>query len=403
MLSPLGHSGNRLKETDSAGLSLRASRMQSAQNCRKNVTNFSLPNSWRNSDLRPKMKSSIRFKILALVALAAVSVAAQADQPVNIAVSIVGDAGNAADPATGSAYGSVGYTYGFGTYDVTVIQYCTFLNAVAQTDPYGLYNTSMATDANIGPSISRIGVSGSYYYLVLGGAVEQLPITYVSWFDAARFCNWMNNGEPVTHVEDATTTETGAYTLNGDTTVGLETKNPLAQWYIPSENEWYKAAYYDPSLNSGQGGYWGYATRSNTVPGNQVGSLSNQANYYTGVYSVYSGVYSVTQSSSYSSSQNYLTPVGSFTNSASAYGTYDQEGDVWNWNDAVISGSSRGFRGGNWYDSSYSLASSTRTIGYDPAHEDGAIGFRVAEAPEPTSVMLMALGGTLSASMRRRP
>ena len=127
-----------------------------------------------------------------------------------------------------------------------------------------------------------------------------------------------------------------------------------------------------------------------------MGSLSNQSNYYTGGYSV-------TQSSSYSFSQNYLTAVGSFTNSASAYGAFDMAGDVWNWNDAVISSSYRGCRGGSWLDFSSSLASSYRNgYHYSPSDEYSDVGFRVANAPEPNSLMLLGLGTALAASVRRR-
>ena len=345
------------------------------------------------------MNSLLKSGIFAVAALFAIT-ALQAQQPVTIALSTVGNPGNTADPATGSAYGNVNYTFNIGTYDVTVSQYTAFLNAVAQTDPYGLYDTNMGTDLNIGPSISRSGSAGSYTYAVMG-ASGNFPITYVSWFDAARFCNWMNNGELQTHVEDATTTEGGAYTLLGTISGVSVSKNLQATWWVPSENEWYKAAYYDPTLGSGSGGYWKYATRSNTAPGNQVGSLSNQANY-----EYYNGsryIFSVPQSSTYSSSQNYLTPVGAFTNSASFYGTYDQVGDVWEWNDAVVNGSTRGYRGGSWSDQSTNSISSSYRNNLNPSLEGASIGFRVATVPEPTSVMLMALGGIFAVSLRRKP
>ncbi len=81
-------------------------------------------------------------------------------------------------------------------------------------------------------------------------------------------------------MERAGTTETGAYTLNGDTTKGLETRNAGAKWWLPSENEWARAAvYYDPTLNQGAGGYWKYATKSNVAPGNRLGGEANLANY----------------------------------------------------------------------------------------------------------------------------
>jgi len=337
------------------------------------------------------MKRSAKFGIFAVAALFVVT-ALQAQQPVTIALSAVGNPGNAAD---WTGQGSVGYTFNIGTYDVTLTQYTAFLNAVAQTDTYSLYNSALATDLNVA-GIQQSGSSGNCTYSVLGDG--QRPVTYVTWLDAARFCNWLNNGQPQTHVEDATTTENGAYTLNGDTTSGLETKNLLAQWYIPSENEWYKAAYYDPTLKSGTGGYWAYATRSNTQPGNVVGGGSNQANY-----KYWNGKYSTTQSSSYSSSQNYLTPVGSFTNSASSYGTYDQTGNVYNWTDAV-STPSRGFRGGDWYEDYHTLGSSSSGYFSGAVGQNAIVGFRVANlpAPEPTSVMLIGLGGVLLASRRRR-
>ena len=121
----------------------------------------------------------------------------------------VGNPGNGNDPATGSLYGGVSYTYDIGTYDVTLNQYSTFLNAVAQSDPYGLYATNLGTNLNVA-GISRTGSSGSYVYSVIGSS-GQNPVTYVSWFDAARMANWMQNGQPTGLGEVAGSTEQGAY------------------------------------------------------------------------------------------------------------------------------------------------------------------------------------------------
>ena len=109
----------------------------------------------------------------------------------------VGNPGNAADPSTG--YGSVGYTYQMGKYDVTVGQYVQFLNAVAKTDTYGLYNGLMASYGGIFPfGITQSGSSGSYSYSVTGSYAQDAncPMFEVSWGDAARFCNWLQNGQP---------------------------------------------------------------------------------------------------------------------------------------------------------------------------------------------------------------
>jgi formylglycine-generating enzyme required for sulfatase activity len=152
----------------------------------------------------------------------------------------VGNAGNAADTADGDAfttgvqrYGAVGYTYQIGKYEVTNAQYGAFLNAAAKTDSYGLYNSGMSDFG-----ITRGGSSGSYTYSVTT-ALANRPVVYVSWFDAARFSNWMMNGQ------GNGSTETGSYTLNGATS-GIITKNVGATIYIPTEDDWYKAAYFNP-------------------------------------------------------------------------------------------------------------------------------------------------------------
>jgi len=303
-----------------------------------------------------------------------------ASSSIGIALSPVGNPGNGPDPLTGSMYGEVDYTYAIGTYDVTVDQYAAFLNAVAETDPYGLYDPSLEEDPNI-EGITQSGTPGSYSYSAIGTSGSD-PVAYVTWFQAARFCNWLENGQPTTGVEDATTTEAGSYTLNGDMTSGTETAIAGAVWRLPTENEWYKAAYYDPTLG-GTGGYWLYATRSNDAPGNIVGSGSNEANYEYYDGSEY--LFCVTQNGSYDSSQFYLTAVGSFTNSASYYGTYDQNGDVYQWNDALIDGTSRGLRGGSWNDEEYAntLQSSHPDSGYNPSEPAVYNGFRVVSSTVP--------------------
>ncbi len=294
----------------------------------------------------------------------------------------VGNPGNVADSAThsgmggstspGTGAGEVDYNYSIDKYDVTLAQYTQFLNAVAKTDTYGLYNSYMSTNYNT-QGIQQTGSPGSYSYSVTGSNPQaaNCPAFDVSWFDAARFSNWLQNGQgTATTVGQAfALTETGAYTLNGDTTSGTESRNANAKYFIPSENEWYKAAYYNPS----SGTYSTYATQSNIAPSNSLVLVPNDANYYNG---------------GYTDSTNYLTPVGYFSTSPSYYGTFDQSGDVWNWNDAIISGSFRGLRGGYWDLNSSSLASSLRLNAY-PSDENDFVGIRVASVPEPGSLTLL--------------
>ncbi len=317
----------------------------------------------------------------------------------------VGNAGNGNDPATGGIYGGVAYDYQIGKYDVTIGQYTAFLNAVAQADTHSLYSTSMATDRAVA-GISRTGSAGSYTYSVInnGGDSANRPITYVTWWHSARFANWMANGQP-TGAQTSATTEDGAYPLVGVDSGGLapakNITNPNTSapptFFIPTENEWYKAAYYSPVLNSGSGGYSKYATQSNADPGNIVGSGPNQANYKAG------GIYSVTQvGGDLDPNQNYLTDVGAFTNSASFYGTFDQSGSVFQWNDLDgAAGSSRGLRGGDWTTQASALSSSFR-VTFDPSYEDAITGFRLASpvaVPEP-SMWVMGAGGLACVAWR---
>ena len=221
---------------------------------------------------------------------------------------------------------------------------------------------------------ARLAVRATIHYSVTGSNPQaaNCPAFDVTWFDAARFCNWLQNGQADHDGRPSLRrpTETGAYTLNGDTTSGTETRNANAKYFIPSENEWYKAAYYNPS----SGTYSTYATQSNIAPSNSLVLVPNDANYYNG---------------GYTDSTNYLTPVGYFSTSPSYYGTFDQSGDVWNWNDAIISGSFRGLRGGVWVASTpASWRRPTATTATRRASTT-IVGFRVASVPEPGSLTLL--------------
>jgi formylglycine-generating enzyme required for sulfatase activity len=317
----------------------------------------------------------------------------------------IGDAGNPNDPATGNLYGGVNYAYSIGRTEVTVGQYTAFLNAVAATDTYFLYNTDMATDANIA-GIARSGPPGSYTYSVIGSANH--PVTYVSWVDAARFANWLHNGQPV-GVEGPGTTETGAYTLNGTTSTSTITRNAGATWFIPTENEWYKAAYYQPAAQGGDfDGYWAYPMKTNSVPysdqppgatpdNNRVGNFQ----YDDGLTNGYDDGYAVTGSTSYSSIQNYLTDGGAYSSAPSFYGTFDQGGNVLEWSETAI------FRGGgyfnffNFFSSPADMLASSR-FSLFASFQINIIGFRVASIPEPSTVVSLGFATFAGGCLRRR-
>ncbi len=326
----------------------------------------------------------------------------------------VGNAGNVADTAAHSGnaagQGAVDYSYNIGKYEVTVGQYTEFLNAKATlTDPYALYNTKMAditTYLVMGCNIQRSGngtVGNPYSYTVGNGNPTDIvnwanrPVNYVSWYDTLRFANWLTNGQ------GGGDTEAGSYRITGgganSGTVTLPTaaeRKTLAagttlKWFLTSEDEWYKAAYYKGGGLTA--GYYLYPTSSDTAPGTDLADPSpgDNANYYT---------YSYLLDSPY-----YRTEVGTFQNSASPSGTFDQGGNVYEWNEAVISESLRGMRGG-WFGREVDLLRSSDRHSASATNEDyGSIGFRVSAVavPEPASALVVLVGLIgLTAQRRRR-
>jgi len=269
----------------------------------------------------------------------------------------VGNPGNAADTATNcysANCGSVPYSYYISKYDTTNAQYAAFLNAVdpGGSNTLGLWNSNMQTDtSNGGISFVSGNPSGSKY--VVNSGFGNYPVVYVSFYDALRFANWLNNGQ------GNSSTETGAYTLLGGTPTpsngGTVTRNPGAVTVLPSENEWYKAAYYNPNTQE----YLAYPTGTNistvcAMPGTTV----NTANCSPG-------------------GPGQVTSVGAYTGSANPYGTFDQGGNVYQWNEQIVSGSNRGLRGGSWDDNATVLAASFPGSSF-PGHEFANFGFRVA-------------------------
>ncbi|MFA5864023.1 MAG: SUMF1/EgtB/PvdO family nonheme iron enzyme [Phycisphaerae bacterium] len=273
----------------------------------------------------------------------------------------VGNAGNAADTRYGGC-GSVSYAYNIGKYEVMAGQYTEFLNAVAKTDTYGLYNGAMWTDTTYGCRIQQTGFPGSYTYTVASGYANR-PVNYVSYWDSLRFANWLGNGQ------GNGSTETGAYTL---TSIGIGNntivRNAGATWAVTSEDEWYKAAYYNRSGST----YFDYPTSSNSID-------TSKANYNLSV--------------------GHTTDVGSY-NFPSPYGTFDQGGNVWEWNEAIRYDWLRVVRGGSFSDHNDTLHASYRYNG-TPTNEYSIVGFRVSEVPEPASLAILVLGG-IGALVRRR-
>jgi formylglycine-generating enzyme required for sulfatase activity len=321
----------------------------------------------------------------------------------------VGNPGNAGDVQRDGTFGAVPYAYRIGKHEVTNAQYVEFLNGV---DPTGanallLYNTRMNNDDNGGLNFTSGAANGSKYSIKPGR--DNNPVVFVNWYDSIRFANWMHNGM------GSGDTENGAYTLIGGTPIPSNgnsiTRNPGAKWWLPSEDEWYKAAYHK---NDGvTANYWDYPTSTDAVPfsdqatGSGAPDPSNTGNFFKNdnIANGYDDGYAVTGSPTLVP-LNYLTGVGAYNAAQGPYGTFDQGGNVWEWNEALVSlfGSGvRGIRGGGWLDESGTLLASERRGSEvnGPASHRSYGGFRVATIPEPSTLLLGAIAG-MSLLWRRR-
>ncbi len=305
-----------------------------------------------------------RFARFAAALVVALSVTAA--HAITIDWVTVGDPGNTAD-TTGNPNpaGAVAASFRIMKYEFTNQQYVDFLNTVDPngTNPNSIYNTDMNDDDRGGISFTSGNSAGAKYASRTDMASK--PVNFVSWFDAARVSNWLMNG-----ATSSSSTETGAYTLSGATSGTAPAVNPGATFYIPTEDQWYKAAYYKGGSTSAD--YWDYATQDDTAPtkvtaggtGNgSAGSTGNFANYDLGA--------------SWNGPFGNVTTVGT-NGGASAYGAFDMSGNVSEWNDLTgAAGSSRGQRGGDWGGGAGGLSSSS-SFSLGPSSENIFFGFRLA-------------------------
>ncbi len=300
--------------------------------------------------------------MLALFAALAVCVTARADtfgtsgNEFTIDFVSIGNAGNAADT---TSYGAVPY------------EYRASVNEISQD------------------AITKATASGMSR-VTAGAWTGSQPAANISWYGAAAFVNWLNTSTGNQAAYDLTFS--GSWSMNlwssGQAWTAGGTnlyRNKNAFYFLPSENEWYKAAYY----NAAGTNYFSYPTGSNSVP-TAVASGTNAGS------AVYNGV-------------DTAPAIVNRAGGLSPYGTMGQGGNVWEWNESANDGSNnsssevRAIRGGYWLNDATSLRSSSR--GSDvPAGENLSFGFRVASVPEPSTyaLLLMSAAGALWMTRRRR-
>ena len=181
---------------------------------------------------------------------------------------------------------------------------------------------------------------------------ERLPAVWGSWEDAARFCNWLHHG-----ARPGGETEHGAYELGGrNPREAVRTEH--ARCFLPSADEWYKAAYHEPDpARRGASPYWMFPTRADLPPAVEAPPGG-------------------TNSARFGGDGTRTAPVGSYPATASAWGARDLAGNVWEWIETrhSIRGGSAGNPPGT---------GAATHPGNDPgdAAENPTLGFRVARRP----------------------
>jgi formylglycine-generating enzyme len=278
-----------------------------------------------------------RALIIFVCVMAAVNFAsADTIRGIDINFVTIGNAGNAADTGGTPGCGAVSYDYRIGKYEVTNVQWNTFTTAAG----------------------APTGYDGGYAKSAFNAGAQQ-PTDGVSWYEAAQFCNYLTSGDK----------SKGTYQFSGDNTnpgnfQGVKRSAAEAAYgtiyVIPTEDEWYKAAYFKPNAS----GYSLYANGTDVAPLAGV-----ETNYYMVI------------------GQPWNVDAGTQEQN----GTFNMMGNAWEWNETLL-GSNREMRGGQYSHCFDTYLMSSSRWAYYPADEDEGLGFRIAEIPEPATILLFSLG-----------
>ena len=293
--------------------------------------------------------------------------------------------------APGRWVGNVDYTYRMATTEVTGSQWLEFVRNYAQY----VSNDEQANSDFTSGAIVFIGRdSQNRPQYSLAPIYENVAVGF-SWRYAARYCNWLHNDKALTRdAYERGAYDTSTFTQNPDGTYNDQaTHSPGARYWIPSDNEWTKAAYYDPNkFGPGQGGYWRYPNGSDTP---LVGGLPGEPGAQSSGPLPYEGP----------SYQSYNIPVGSYPGSNRPWGLLDTSGgasewtETWGW---VLDGRGLGrtIRGSGTGAGEYAEYGDNINADYFFGPND-QFGLRLASAiPSPGSMITLA--AFISTQRRRR-
>lgn len=266
----------------------------------------------------------------------------------------IGDPGNPAETGRTPAFGRVSYTYRMGVYEVSRAMISTY-NAVSN-----------------GPKITIEDSAATWIS-------PESPATRITWNETARFINWLNtsNGFPPAYkftTDGAEDDITPWVTGDSGYDAANPTRNRYAHYFSPTEDEWYKAAYYDPDANEGEGGYSEFATGGEIAPLPVSGGTASG----TAVFG-----------------QELSDGPASITNAGglSAYGTMAQGGNVAELLESIFVSTNdptiyRVQRPGSWWGFPTNPPCSRPRNGLTPSSRNTFTGFRVASVTTSSGTLL---------------
>jgi len=282
--------------------------------------------------------------------------------------------------APNNGLGVVSNAFKIAKFETTTEQYAEFLRS---TD---IGKNGEANVWNSDTGITRTGSPGAYNYTAIN---PNMPINHITWWSAARFANWLGNGGT-----DGAATETGAYNFSTplQTSGAMPTRSPGATVFLPSANEWFKAAYWNPTLNA-------------------------YDNYGTGTLAISASTTNAAGNANFGNVAGQTVDVSTYSNSVSAYEMYSAMGNVREFTDTFLQGSADTrflTMGGSLSTQIAAMQNNFRFDSTQPWFSDQSntvanaqLGFRVAAVPEPSTYALLAasaagLGGFSWVKRRRR-
>lgn len=324
--------------------------------------------SYKRARNRKHMRSSLSMSAVAIFGTAFGAIAA----PIDFVT--IGAPGNAAydGPAPFGVVGGRGrvdYQYRMGKYEITTAQWMEYVNTFStQSNDLQFFATPVFWGAETDTTYSG---PGRRYRLRSDAKADMRPVVGISWRDAARFCNWMHNGKS----SSLSSLQSGAYYTSTFVTHAdaswddQATRSPGAKYWIPSLDEWIKAAHFDPNKNGGAGGWWQFSNGSDVAP---VGGPPGVGTANTGFNLPSFGEFEI--------------PLGSYS-TTNAWGLFDMAGSGSEfteeifygvWKERVTKGS---FAGDQFYPSSNGQADRVWALGTIHPDADALYaGFRIAAA-----------------------